>query len=299
VFPDRKTIRRRRAIFGALVLTSLALLTVWFGEPAGGALHTLQRGAQEVFSPIQTGASRALKPFRDTIAWTGATLSAKGENDRLRDELGQLRQELAATQTARRDVEQLQGFVDIAREDRFPQGTAPVTARVIARSPTVWWSSVQINKGSGDGIAVDQPVITGDGLAGKVTSVTGGTATITLIADERSSVSAQVMPAGADGIVRPEVGDPNDMLLDFVEKGSRIKTGQTVVTSGFSSSRGLESLFPRGVPVGRVKEIDRSELDIYQTVHIEPFAELKRMDFVQVLTAPGPGPGARAEVPSQ
>jgi rod shape-determining protein MreC len=298
VYPDRKTIRRRRAVFGSLVVASLALLTVWFGEPVGGgALHALQRGAQEVLSPIQTGASRALKPVRDAVAWTGDTLSAKGENERLRSEVGRLRQELAATQTARRDAEQLSGFADIARADSFPQGTQPVTARVIARSPTVWWSSVQINRGSGDGIAVDQPVITGDGLAGKVTSVTGGTATVTLITDERSSVSAQVMPAGADGIVRPKVGDPNDLLLDFVERSGRIRSGQTVVTSGFSSSRGLESLFPRGIPIGKVKKVDRSELDIYQTVHIEPFAELKRMDFVQVLTEAGPG--ERAEVPSQ
>jgi rod shape-determining protein MreC len=298
VYPDRKTIRRRRAVFGTLVLASLALLTAWFGEPVGGgALHALQRGAQEVLSPIQTGATRALKPFRDAVAWTGDTLAAKGENERLRDEVGRLRQELAATQTARRDFEQLSGFADIAREGSFPNGTRPVTARVIARSPTVWWSSVQINRGSGDGIEVDKPVITGDGLAGKITSVSDGTATVTLITDERSSVSAQVMPAGADGIVRPKVGNPDDLLLDFVEKGGRIRTGQTLVTSGFSSSKGLESLFPRGIPIGKVKKVDRSELEIYQTIHIEPFAELKRMDFVQVLTEAGRG--ARAEVPSQ
>ena len=294
---DRKAIRRRRAVLAGFVLASVALITIWFGEPASGTLHVLQRGAQEVLSPIQSGASRALKPLRDVIGWTGDTLSAKGENDRLRAEVGRLRRELATTQTARRDVEQLSGFAEIARADGFPQGTAPVIARVIARSPTVWWSSVQINRGSSDGIEVDQPVITGDGLAGKVTAVTGGTATVTLITDERSSVSAQVMPGGADGIVRPKVGDPNDLLLDFVEKGGRIKTGQTVVTSGFRASSGLESLFPRGIPVGRVKKVDRSELEIYQTVHIDPFAELKRMDFVQVLTAARPG--ARAEVPSQ
>ena len=294
MYPDRKTIRRRRAVLGALVLTSLALLTVWFGEPFGGVLHTLQRGAQEVLSPIQTGASRALKPFRDAIAWTGDTVSAKSENKRLRTEVGRLRRELAVTATTRRDAEQLAGFEAIARSQSFPQNSEPVTARVIARSPTVWWSSVQINKGSGDGIRVDQPVITGDGLAGKVTSVTGGTATVRLIADERSSVAAQVMPEGADGIVRPKVGDPDDLLLDFVEKGSRIKTGQTVVTSGFSASSGLESLFPRGIPVGRVKKVDKAELDIYQTVHIEPFAQLKRMDYVQVLTQPRSGD--RAEV---
>ncbi len=294
---DRKTIRRRRAVLAGFVVASVALLTVWFGEPVTGTLHVLQRGAQEVLAPIQSGASRALKPFRDAIGWTGDTLSAKGENDRLRGEVGRLRRELAATQTARRDVQQLSGFAEIARADGFPQGTAPVTARVIARSPTVWWSSVQINRGSGDGIEVDQPVITGDGLAGKVTAVTGGTATVTLITDERSSVSAQVMPAGADGIVRPKVGDPDDLLLDFVEKGGRIRSGQTVVTSGFTAAPGLESLFPRGIPVGRVKKVDRSELDIYQTVHIDPFAELRRMDFVQVLTVARPG--ARAEVPSQ
>jgi rod shape-determining protein MreC len=296
VYPDRKTIRRRRALLAALILTSLALLTVWFGEPLGGALHTIQRGAQEALSPLQTGASRALKPIRDAIAWTGDTISAKSENERLRAEVGRLRRELAVTATTRRDAAQLAGFEAIARSQTFPSNTDPVTARVIARSPTVWWSSLQINKGSGDGIRVDQPVITGDGLAGKVVAVTGGTATVRLITDERSSVAAQVMPEGADGIVRPKVGNPDDLLLDFVEKGAKIKTGQTVVTSGFSASRGIESLFPRGIPVGRVKKVDRSELEIYQTVHIEPFAQLKRMDFVQVLTAPRAG--TRAEVPS-
>jgi rod shape-determining protein MreC len=263
----------------------------------GGVLHTMQRGAQVVLSPIQTGASRALKPVRDVIAWTGDTIAAKSDNKRLRAEVGRLRRDLALAQTTRRDAEQLAGFAAIARRDTFPSATQPVTARVIARSPTVWWSSVQINKGSGDGIRVDQPVITGDGLAGKVVSTTGATATVRLITDERSSVSAQVMPEGADGIVRPKVGNPNDLLLDFVEKGSKIKPGQTVVTSGFSASRGLTSLFPRGIPIGRVKKIDRSELDVYQTLHIEPFAQLKRMDFVQVLTAARAG--ARAEVPSQ
>src|SRR5215210_77853 len=262
----------------------------------GGVLHTVQRGAQEVLSPIQTGASRALKPVSDAVAWTGDTIRAKGDNKRLRAEVGQLRRDLATAQTTRRDAEQLAGFAAIARRETFPSGTEPVTARVIARSPTVWWSSVQINRGSGDGIRVDQPVITGDGLAGKVTATTSGTATLRLITDERSSVSAQVMPAGADGIVRPKVGNPNDLLLDYVEKGSKIKQGQTVVTSGFSATGGLESLFPRGIPIGRVKKIDRSELDIYQTLHIQPFAELKRMDFVQVLTAARAG--ARAEVPS-
>lgn len=292
---DRKTIRRRRASLAAFLVASVALITVYFGESAGGALHAVQRGAQEVLSPIEAGASKALKPFRDTVAWTGDVLGAKGENERLKAEVARLRREVARVGTARRDAEQLRAFGQLVREDAFPADTRPVTARVIVRSPTVWYANVQINRGADDGVKVDQPVITGDGLVGRVTSVTGGSSTVTLITDpERSAVSAQVMPDGANGIVRPKVGNPRDLLLDFVQKGRPVRTGATVVTSGFTSGRGLESRYPRGIPIGRVKKVDRTELELYQRVHIEPFADLRRMDYVQVLT--GASAGERAQV---
>jgi rod shape-determining protein MreC len=176
--------------------------------------------------------------------------------------------------------------VGLQRLEGFPQGTKPVTARVIARSPTVWFSSVKIDKGSDDGVRADQPVIASGGLVGKITSVSGGSAQVTLLTDASSAVSAQVMPEGANGIVKPEVGNPRDLLLDFVEKGRRVTEGTTVVTSGFTSSR-VESLFPRGIPIGTVTEVDLDEIELYQRVHIKPFADLRRLDWLQVLTARG------------
>ena len=74
-----KTVRRRRAVLGLLVACSLILLTAYFGESGGGALHGVQRGVLEVVSPIQEGASRALKPVRDLFGWVGDTSHAKGE----------------------------------------------------------------------------------------------------------------------------------------------------------------------------------------------------------------------------
>jgi rod shape-determining protein MreC len=283
---DKKVIRRRRAALAIFVALSVALLTAYFGESGGGLLHALQRGAQEALAPIETGASRALKPVRDLFGWAGDTLDAKDENEKLRRELEQLRGELAQAQTARRDARELRGLVGLRRQEGFPEGTRPVTARVIARSPTVWYSSVKVDKGSNDGVRVDQPVVAAAGLAGKVTSVTGGTAQVTLLTDASSAVSAQVMPEGANGIVKPEVGNPRDLLLDFVEKGRRVTEGTTVVTSGFTSSR-VESLFPRGIPIGTVTEVDLDEIELYQRVHIKPFADLRRLDWMQVLTARG------------
>jgi rod shape-determining protein MreC len=280
---DQRVVRRRRAVLAVFVGLSVALLSVYFGESGGGVLHALQRGAQEALAPIETGASRALKPVRDLFGWFGDTLDAKDENEKLENEVQDLRQELAQAHTAQRDARELRGLVGLQKEDGYPRGTEPLAARVIARSPTVWYSSVKIDKGSGDGVRADQPVVAAGGLAGKVTSVTGGTAEVTLITDAESSVSAQVMPQGASGIVQPEVGNPRDLLLDYVEKGRRVTEGTTVVTSGFAASR-VESLFPRGIPIGRVTEVDLDEVELYQRVHLKPFADLRRLDFVQVLT---------------
>jgi rod shape-determining protein MreC len=283
---DNKVVRRRRAALAVFVALSLVLLTAWFGESAGGVLHAFPRGAQAAFAPIETGADRALKPVRDLFGWVGDSFDAKSQNKQLKSEVQSLRSQLAEADTAKRDAAELRGIVGLGRQDGFPQGTSPVTARVIARSPTVWYSTVKIDRGSSDGVRVDQPVIASGGLAGKVTNVTGGTAEVTLITDASSAVSAQIVPDGASGIVQPEVGNPKKLLLDFVEKGKRVSAGTTVVTSGFRSSR-VESLFPRGIPVGKVTNADLQEIELYQRVTIEPFADLRRLDYVQVLRKRG------------
>lgn len=283
---DSKVIRRRRAALAVFVALSLGMLTIYFGESSGGVFHTLQRGAQEAFAPFETGASRAFKPARDLIGWFGDTFEAKGENEDLRAELDDLRAQLAEAETARRDARELRGLVGLTEGEGFPQGTEPVAARVIARSPTVWYSSLKIDKGSGDGLREDQPVIASKGLIGKVTSVTGGTAEVRLITDASSAVSAQVMPNGAPGVVRPFVGKSNDMLLDLIENGRRVTEGTIVATSGFTTGE-VESLFPRGIAIGRVTRVDAEELEQFQRVHIEPFADIGQVDVVQVLTERG------------
>jgi rod shape-determining protein MreC len=280
---DKKVVRRRRAVLGVLVALSLALLTVYFGENGGGLLHSISRGSTAVFSPLEKGVSVVFRPVSNLANGTSDIFHAKKENKQLKKEVQRLRAQLAQNQTAQRDAAQLRALVGLPRQDNFASGGKLVTARVITRSPTVWYSFVNINKGSSDGIHINDPVIAAGGLAGKVTSVTGGESQVTLLTDESSAVSAEVMPDGSSGIVKPEVGDPNDMILDFIQKGAKITPGQTVITSGFTSSK-LDSIFPRGIPIGRVTKVQPSELELYQRVHLKPYAQLRRMDFVQVLT---------------
>src|SRR5262249_52270709 len=157
-----------------------------------------------------------------------------------------------------------------------------ITARVIGRSPTVWYSTVTIDQGSSSGVAVDDPVVAAGGLAGKVTQTTPDTAQVTLITDADSSVTGRVLPVNATGVVEPDVGNPRDLELNFVERGDQIAEGQMVVTAGFSTGD-LGSVFPPGIPIGKITKATLEEQQAYQRVHLSAFADLRDMDFVKVL----------------
>ena len=281
----KRSVRRRRATLALLVGLSIALLTAYFGESASGGLHAVQRSFLEAMAPLQEGASRALKPARDFVGWTGDVFDAKSDNKTLRKQVQELRNQLAASQTAVRDDQQLRALVGFNRSAGFPDGYAPVAARVIGRSPTVWYSTITIDKGSDQGVHVNQPVTSGSGLVGKVSDVAPDAARVTLLTDHTSGVSAQVVPNGANGLVKATVGNPSDLILDFVQKGRPVPKGATVVSSGWRSSR-LESLFPRGIPIGKVTRVDSSERELYQRVHLKPFADLRQVDIVEILTLP-------------
>jgi len=208
-----KVVRRRRAVLAVLVLLSLFLLTAYFGEGNGGALHGVQRGAMEVFAPIQEGANRALKPFRDLFGWFGDTLDAKGENKKLKAQNEQLQKDLVAAEEEKRALDQYKGLQE-QNEQGGLDDYSPVNARVIARSPSSWYQTFQINKGSSDGLRVDQPVVNGAGLVGKVKSVSDGNAVVMLLTDPEFGVSAKTLESGEPGSVGPAVGAPGDLRFE-------------------------------------------------------------------------------------
>ena len=279
-----KSVRRRRITLALLVASSLLLLTVYFGESAGGGLHSVQKGVLEVVSPIQEGASRALKPVRDLAGWFGDTLDAKNDVDELRKQNAQLRSAAVAGTEAVRQNRQLQGLLGLDRSTAL-EGTRPVTARVIGQSPTIWYSTIQIDKGTSAGVRAGQPVITADGLAGQVTFAAGGSAVVTLITDGDIAVSARVSENGVTGVVETGQGGPRDLQLKYTGRDDRLEKGWTVVTAGTTSdSDRLQSVYPPGIPIGEVTGVQDPETDT-QVGDVRPFADLRRLEFVQVLTA--------------
>jgi len=279
----RKQVRRRRAVLLLLVAASLTLLSLYYREgSSGGPLHGAENVVSTIFSPISSVTDRALKPVRDLVNWFHETFEARGDKAKLEDQVASLRTQLAQQQTQQQESKELSALDELTSGGIVPDGTNPVTARVVGRSPTVWYSTVTIDKGSGDGVRVDDPVVAAQGLAGKITETTPNTAQVTLITDADSAVTARVQPSGATGVVEPNVGNPEDLQLDFLERGSRIAEGQMVVTAGFSTGD-LGSIFPPGIPIGEITTATVEEQQAYQRVHLSPFADLRDMDFVKVL----------------
>lgn len=285
----RKQVRRRRAVLVALIVISLVLLSSHFSESESGPLHAIQRGVSTVLTPIGEGAERALKPARDLINWVDETFEARGENEALREENAELRAQVAEAQSAVAENEQFEKLLEIDRS-AAAGGFDPVTGRVIGRSPTVWFQTVTVDVGSGDGVARNDAVINEDGLVGRVRELSSASAQIELITDPDNAVSARVLPDGPTGIVAPVAGDPEDLQLDFIDEQQEVSENDILVTAGWSNGV-VSSAYPPEIPIGRVSETDSGELEEFQRIQVMPFADLRELDYVQVLTGGQDRPG--------
>jgi rod shape-determining protein MreC len=290
-----KQVRRRRAVLALLVVVSLILLTAYFGESASSPLHSVQRGVVTVLSPIQEGASRALKPVRDLFGWFGDTARAKRERDQLAAQRDKLLEQVVGYRVALEENAELRRVLalDANGLERYDKRTV----RVIGRpSNNLLLDRLQVDAGSSAGVRVGDPVVADGGLVGHVSFVARSSSFVTLITDPSSSVSVKVLNAAGDtGLLKPAVGDPLDLLVQLLPRHARIAVGDVVVSGGFRTSR-LESLYPPNVPIGRVTSADPEELASDQQVHVAPIADLRHLDFVQILIGPGDSGSERAQV---
>ncbi len=289
-----KQVRRRRAVVAALVVVSLILLTAYFGESPSSPLHTLQRGIVEVFSPVQEGASKVLSPFRDVASFFSDTFKAKSEVKGLRQEVHKLQAQLAQAQYAASQNSQLRHQVGL--DNAGLSAYKPVASNVISRDPTLWYATVEIDKGSDDGIHRGDPVTADGALVGQITTVDPTVSFVTLITDHTMAVAAQVQDTNGDsGVLVPAVGNPNQLQLQYLPTSAPVQTGQQVVTVGFKSGP-LQDLYPPGIPIGTVASVGNS-LANNGEVPVTPDADLRHFTIVQVLTTPH-GSGERVQLPA-
>lgn len=279
---------RRRLVLTVLVMASLLLVTLFLRESAGGFLHSVQTGGLGAMSPLQSIATRAVQPFQSGWRYVTGLWSAYEENEKLTAVVEELQGRVVELEEASEQNLDLKELLDFRDSGIFPEGSTFVVARVIGRSPTQWEEWIQIDRGTADGLAVNQPVVgalgavgdslAGKGLVGKVVAATAHSAQVQLILDSQSSVAAKVQGGTAEGVLKGSIS--GTLIMDYVERDQLVQEGVVVVTSG------MGGIYPRGIPVGVVAGIGEEDVNIYKQIEVQPRLNLYGLAEVMIITNP-------------
>jgi rod shape-determining protein MreC len=261
---------RRYGILLAVLLVSLLLLTV---QTRGGGTGRAGELVAIAVTPVQSLLVRihrgALGFWANYIDWK----SVRRENETLRGENEQLRVQALQAGETREENARLRRLLVL--RDRLPLAT--VAGEVIGREAGGWVRSLTVNRGRGDGIAQQTPVIVPDGLVGRVVQVHRGAAVIQLLNDPASTVGAVVQRTRTAGLVEGDAGGA--VRFKFMARdGASVSPGDLVVTSG------LGTLFPKGLPVGRVVRIEDKGSALFHFAVLAPAVDFSRVEEVLLVT---------------
>jgi rod shape-determining protein MreC len=278
---QRTSALRRRLVVGVLVAVALALITVSFRSDG---LTPVQDAGSQALRPFQVAAERISRPFRDAYGWTAGLVHARSENERLKREVDSLRARSIDVQQLQQDNATYRKLLAYVDSPRFPQDYDAVTTRVISPPQSSFEQTIVIAAGRRDGIRRDYPVVTGDGLVGKVTTVGDATAKVLLLTDESSAVAAADLDQpGATGIVKHGQGGLDTLVFDRVTKDQKVDPGDPVITQGTPGNGKLPSIYPRGILVGTVVSVNQRDTDLYKQIQVRPFVDFTSLSSVLVL----------------
>ncbi len=264
-----RTISSRRIVL-LLVVTAVAMMTI--DARGAGPFQSVRGAAYTVTSPLRSVVGFVLSPVAD--AWQGIVHydDLAQENDELRQRVAELEGVVDRLPDREAELEELKIGTDID----FVESLPTIAASVTADRRTSVERIIEIDRGSADGVREGMPVVTGDGLVGRIVLVTSGTSQVQLISDPRTSIGVVSKGTRAIGVTTGD-GDGIALLVDLEEGATEIVApGSRFETSGLNSSD-----YPGGIPVGRlVIENGRTR--------IEPLADLDRLAFVSVILTEEP-----------
>ena len=270
----------RRLVLAVLVLVALALLTISFRSPTAGALHDLQGYGASALRPFQIAATRVARPFRDAYNYLDGLTSAKSQNSKLEAEVQRYRAEALRNAAAVKQNDELQALLKFEQGSRYPQDYRAVNASVVSFPSGTYSHQIVIDAGKDSGIHLNTPVVSADGLVGKVTQVGPSTAVVTLLTDPDSAVPARDLKTKVSGLLRH--GQGSTLILDRVAKEQIVDKGDWIVTRG-TVDRRYPDEYPYGIPIGRVVSVGTSDIASFLTVEVQPLAKLDSLEVVAAL----------------
>jgi rod shape-determining protein MreC len=255
-------------VLGALVLLALQLT---------GQLRLLQSAVTQVTSPAQIGATSITSTAADVVAFFTELRTLRQRNAELTQINASLESEIFRLSEVERENITLREFFRFAQaRPGLDLRGAQIVGRVIGQESTNFLDILLLDLGQAHGIEIGMPVVTDQGLVGRIFEVNDSSSKVLLISDVNSAVNALLQSSRVAGIIR---GTPEGtLLMDYIQQGVRISVGEIVLTSG------LGGRFPRSIPIGRVIEIRQRDIDVVQQAVVQPLIDFTRLELVSVVT---------------
>ena len=262
----------RKAVASILLVLFLFVAIGLTAQPRP-SLTLVEGSIVDLFATIQRPFQRVGSFFADLFEQMGQIRTLKVDNERLREEIEQIRNEYDYLLEREQENRRLRDLLDFKENAVYPT----MAASVVGRSATHWYGTMILDKGSRDGVEKDMPVVTGRGLVGRIITTTERTSTVLLLLDPDSGAGGIVQRTRDHGVVLGRPGGENILEMRLFQRESEVRSGDLILTSG------LGEVYPKEIPIGTVKEVVRREYGLTTYALIEPFVDYDRLEEVLIL----------------
>jgi rod shape-determining protein MreC len=281
----RREVSSNKKIYVLVAAFTLVIILIFGAAKGKYQLPLSEKITMTMLAPFQGIMNSVSNGIRQgtTAVWEIATVYQ--QNKMLKSEVEQLRQMQVNTTEITAENDRLRGILDYKQSAlQFDL----VAAKVIARDPSNWTSTIVINRGTDDGIAKDMAVVTPQGLVGNVVSVVKNSARVQLLLDRRSSVGGLVQrpESRVAGII---AGDNNNKIMVRmvnIPRDADIVEGDQIVTSGFGG------IYPKGILLGEVVNIANDDGGLLKYAVLKPSVDFQRLEEVSVIVTSREAPPA-------
>jgi rod shape-determining protein MreC len=256
-----------RILVIAVIAAGLVILAV------SGYLTPL---AQLVLSPVvsaQTWLSERFLAVQNLLSTPRDVAELMQRNAELESEVSSLEAQIIELQQQLTEYQILSSLLDFARA--YPEYEY-VGASVIGRDPSPFLQYVIINRGSDDGLRRGMPVVTQQGLVGRISRVTAAAANVQLITDPATSINVRLQPSRDRAVLLGSI--TGDLTLDFIPQEANVNPGDLVLTSGFGGN------YPPNILIGQVTGVRSQDFDLFQSGSVQPVVDFEQLEIVLVVT---------------
>lgn len=238
----------------------------------GGYLAPLSRTVVSPLVSAQTWVAARYTAIRDWLVAPRDLADLRQENANLEAEIARLQAQVILLQQENAEIQILSALVDFAKQD---PGGDYVAAAVIGRDPSPFLHYILINRGSDDGLRRGMPVVTSQGLVGRIAAVTASAARVQLITDPAISVNVQLPSSGVSAVLVGSLS--GEISLDMIPQDATVQSGELILTAGLGGG------YPPNILIGQVSGVRTRSFELFQTASVQPVVDFSALSIVLVI----------------